>query len=292
MADLARLRGMIAGSPSQIEYALRLIESTTQQEALEAALAVVADGRCDEERLHAALITGFTACAEGERSDRGCYLRTTLLQALRGLARRSDTALLARALGTYEFIPPGRSEDAECAGMMRAAALLTINEVDDALAGFHAVRLLVDRFNSVMSGEPAATAARVLAAQRQTLPLYAFALGAHADRSEAVAESLRGLVAAPATLVHPLVERYIAADDEMMVAGLCDLILDRADRADFTAPLLEFLRDTRLYNVFRYVTSAIVAGRRRELIAHLAAQAADEPDRFKAEILREALELR
>src|SRR5215211_7318202 len=61
-------------------------------------------------------------------------------------------------------------------GARRAAALVVLGEVDPTLAGFHATRLLHDSHTSPMSGEPAVTAARVLADVGQPLPLYDCAL--------------------------------------------------------------------------------------------------------------------
>jgi hypothetical protein len=52
------------------------------------------------------------------------------------------------------------------------------------------------------------------------------------------------------------------------------------------------MRRTRLYNMYQYLASTIVATRREELIEPLEELALDERDPRKAQILRDALELR
>src|ERR1700682_919048 len=106
-----------------------------------------------------------TLNAEPRRRDSGCFQRTALVRALRGRASPDDIGLLETALWTIEIV--GRFD---AATDLRAAALVTLNDVDGALAAFHAVRLLSDAHE--MSGEPAVTAARLLAMRDELLPLY------------------------------------------------------------------------------------------------------------------------
>src|SRR5262249_34190814 len=154
-----------------------------------------------------------------------------------------------RAVSTYEFLPPGPSE---VAAELRAVALVTLNELDGTLAGFHAVHLLTDKHTSSMSGEPAVTAARVLAAQAESLALYLYVLRHDSGISEVFGECLRGLTALPRALLVPLVERYIDSRDEIVLLGLFDLLLAREADDSFHELILEFLATTRLYNIYRY----------------------------------------
>ncbi len=293
---IERLRGLPAGSAEQIDAALGLVGTATRTDLLQAALDVLADYAEDDPRPRPALLARYADYGAGARRDTGGFERAALLRALRPVARGEDAALLERAVLTYEFIPPfaGPTEGEVAAGL-RSVALVALNTVDETLAGYHAARLLIDRYTSDMSGEPAVTAARVLAAQGRPLPLYGYLLRdreAGLGVAEVVAECLRGLEKAPASALRPLVERYLGSGDEFVLLGLFDLLLARADRTAFDDDIVGFARATRLYNVYRYLVSAIVAGRDDALIDRLAGLAADEEDRLKAEILDEALALR
>ncbi len=296
-AKLERLRGLDEGSPARVEYALELAAAESNQDVLQAALDVLA--AADDPRARPVLLDRFASVADGSGGpDPGCYLRVALLRSLRYLARPDDAAALERGVTTYEFMPPftGLTRGEVAAGL-RSVALVTLNEVDETLAGYHATRLLTDRYTSPMSGEPALTAVQVLAAQGHVLPLYSFVLRESAEgdasgASEVLGESLRNLTPLPASLLPALVECYGDSRDEIVLLGLFDLLLVHETRARYDEVVLDFLRATRLYNIFRYLVSAIVASRRADLTARLEAMAAGEPDRVKAEILRDALALR
>jgi hypothetical protein len=290
-AKIERLRNLSTSPDAQIEYALRLVQAEHHPDVIQAALDVLAATADPRARL--AIVDAYAACTDGRRHDPGCYMRTALMQALRHMGSRDDVGMVEQAVSTYEFMPPftGPTEGEVAAGL-RSVALITLNEIDETLAGYHSVRLLVDRYTSSMSGEPAVTAARVLAAQDQILPLYAYVLRAEPDVPEVVGECLRHLTALPASLLAPLVERYLASADEIVLLGLFDLLLAHEAQTIFTATVLDFLRTTRFYNLYRYLVSTIVAGRRDGLIAPLEALVATEEDRLKVEILQQALELR
>lgn len=301
VAKLECLRTLAAGSPAQVDYALELAETENRQDLVEAALDALA--AAGDPRARPILLDRFVALADGRGGpDPGCYLRVALLRALRYLARRDDVPALERGVWTYEYMPPfAPPDDGEVAAGLRSVALVTLNEIDESLAGYHAARLLVDERASHMSGEPAVTAAQVLAAQGQLLPLYGYVTrGEPARRGEpaeegipeVVGECLRNLTPLPASLLPRLVERYRDATDEIVLLGLFDLLLAHEDRARYDDMALHFLRDTRLLNIYRYLASVIVASRRDGLITRLEAMAADEPMRVKAEILRDALALR
>jgi len=291
-AKLERLRALDEGSPERVEYALELAAAESTQDVLQAALDELA--AADDPRARAVLLDRFVSLTDGKGGpDPGCYLRVALVRALRYLARPDDAAALERGVTTYEFMPPFTGPTrGEVAAGLRSVALVTLNEVDETLAGYHATRMLTDRYTSPMSGEPALTAVQVLAAQGHTLPLYGYVLDEGRGVSEVLGESLRNLTPLPASLLPPLVERFGDSRDEIVLLGLFDLLLTHETRARYDEVVLDFLRATRFYNIFRYLVSAIVASRRADLTARLEAMAANEPDRVKAEILRDALALR
>jgi hypothetical protein len=287
-AKLDRLQAL--EGTAQVDYALQLVRSEKQAEVIEAALDVLIAARHPDVR--SLLLAGYAACESGTgRGDLGCHRRTDLLRRLRPLARMEDRALLEHALLTYAFLPPGR---VEVGANLRSQALVVLNDLDDALAGYHAVHLLNDTLEhtSEMSGEPAVTAAQVLASQGQTLPLYAYVLRAEPARPEVIGECLRNLTALPVSLVSRLVQRYRVSGDEIILLGLYDLLLAHPAEEPFGGVILEFLTTTRFSNLYRYLVSTIVASRRADLIAPLAKLAKNERDPAKKAILDEALALK
>lgn len=290
-AKIDRLRRLATFPDAQLDDALRLVQAENYPDVVQAALDVLASSADPRARL--AILDTYAACTDGRRRDAGCYVRTALMHALRHVARKDDAGLAEQAVSTYEFMPPftGPTEGEVAAGL-RSAALVTLNEIDERLAGYHSVRLLTDRYTSPMSGEPAVTAVRVLAAQDHPLPLYAYVVGTDPGVAEVVGECLRHLTALPASILAPLTERYLASDDEIVLLGLFDLLLAHEAHAAYHDTVLDFLRTTRLYNLYRYLVNAIIASRRESLIAAVVALADDEKDRTKAEILKQALELR
>jgi hypothetical protein len=284
-AKIAALQVLPPGSPEQVRAATTLLRDGRTVDAISAALVVLRPA--NPPGLRAALLAKYAERdADGVKRDPGGLIRIALLEALRPLALPDDTPLLERATQTYEFL------FGEATGDLRSAGLLALNEVDHELAAYHCVRLLVDGYTSTMSGEPALTAARILAAQGQQLPLYAYLTQAAATVTDVTAECLRSQVALPASLLPPLIERYIASEDEIVLLGLFDLLLARDDRDAHRDTIIDFLRTTHLLAIFRSLVSTLVAGRDEATIAELASLAEEEPEATKRAILREALSWR
>lgn len=273
----------LAGSPAeQFTFALRLVEKERNPDAVIAAAAVLEEAA--DERARPVLLARYAACErDGARRDPGGAIRIGLLRALTSVAWPDDASLFARAATTYEF------RFGEVAGDLRAAGLLALSQVDAALAGFHGVRLLHDEHTSRMSGEPAVTAVRVLAAVGQPLPLYSCVLREGNLTGEVVGECLRGLTGLPAALVPPLINRYRESRDEVVLLGLFDLLLEHPARAAFAAEVRGFLRSTMMLDLFRSLVATIVAGRDAEWLAELRRMAAAEKHPTKAAILHDAL---
>ena len=176
--------------------------------------------------------------------------------------------MLERATAVHEYLQPGPQE---VSGGPRAAALVTLANLDERLAGFHAARLIADPdpLTPAMSGEPALTAVRVLAAQDQLTVLYAWLASPGPKAPEPVAEALRAMSAAPASIVLDLVERMRGSRDEVVLLGLFDLLLATPEAERFEGVVLEFLRDTELKDLFGAIAATIIAGRRERLIQGL-----------------------
>jgi hypothetical protein len=263
-----------------IERALATLGSEKHLHRLESPLQVLAEA--DDGRIRGALVAKY---AEAEtRGDTGAMLRTAIVRALRRHASRDDVPLLERAATTYEHLPPLGTEVAES---LRAAALIAMNEVEQPLASFHAVRLLFEP--AALSGEPALTAAKVLASQDQLLPLYQYASTADpAVAPEVCAECLRSLIGAPLPVLREIAARFRECQDEIVLLGLFDLLLTHAE---FNAYILGFLAETRLDAVFQWLVTTVVATRREDLLPGLRSMRESDPDRTRRNILRDALSL-
>lgn len=273
------------GDGSPLDVGLALLRDAKNPEAL--ALALDALPSTGDARLRPAFVDKYADyAAHSGRADPGGFQRTLLLKAWRAWATLEDIAVLESALWTFEFLHPGPSE---VAGNLRGAALVTLNDLDQRLAAFHAVRLLGDQHTST-SGEPAVTAARVLAQQQQALPLYEQALEAR-GHSEVLAECLRGLPQLPLSLVLRIVEDYRETRDEIVLLGLFDMLLAHPQRTSLTGFVRDFLDATTLIDVYRVVVTSIVALRDEAFIALLRQEAQSQRAPVKAAILADALRL-
>ncbi len=282
---IRRLEALASAPEGQRAFALQLLDAEKGVQVVQAALQVLQDNPSRDAR--PALLRQYAfRDTDGNRRDPGGYIRTEILRILRQDVRHEELPLFERATWTYEFMP---GHDEVCSSV-RANALIALNEVEPTLAAYHAVRLLTDRHTARMSGEPAVTAARILASQSRHLPLYGYAVGAGAV-PEVIAECLRGLAVLPSTLLPPLVETYRNTDDEIVLIGLFDLILSHPAGAAHRDFVRQFLRETTLEDVHRYVVTAIVARREQDLIGDLVDLARSETNRRKRENLLEALSL-
>ena len=226
----------------------------------------------------------------GVKFDPGGYVRTSIVTALRPNLEPADHQLLAAAVTTYEFPPPEFKEET---ALLRGAALIALNELDDQLARFHAARLLADEYTDPMSGEPAFSAARVLGTQGEDLLLYHYAAKTEsATRPEILSEALRNLTDLPEALLAGLIERHGESIHDVVLAGLFDLLLLhetplelRPSSRDF---INEFMRSTEQFDVYHYLISTAVAqlARGNESIwADLKEHMATVNNREKADIL-------
>ncbi|TMC06891.1 MAG: hypothetical protein E6J41_17340 [Chloroflexi bacterium] len=233
---------------------------------MEAAVGLLSPG---EPELRATALAHYERlAAEPTRRDPGAHVRAALLRALQTVALPEDVGMLEGATAVHEYLPPGPQE---VAGGLRGAALVTLAQLDERLAGFHAARLIADPdpLTPSMSGEPALTAVRVLAAQDQLAALYGWLASAGPKAPEPVAEALRAMSVAPTSIVLDLVGRMGGSRDEVVLLGLFDLLLAAPEAERFEGFVLEFLRDTELKDLFGAIAATIIAGRRERLIQGL-----------------------
>jgi len=261
------------------ETALHLLRRAKTAGEIDALIQAAApDGR-----LRQALAERYDELAAAPRRDPSASLRAALLRGLRPLVTTGDQVRLERALVTYEFGPQGEN----CSGL-RAAALLALAELDPDLAETHAVHLLGDRRSEEMSGEPALTAVRYLAARGATGPLYLLALQGTAEQ-EVLAETLRSLTDVPAALVLDLAERLRASDDAVALVGLFDLLTGHPQPEAFAPFVRDWALETRQLDVLHFAAAQAVATRRAPLIEALQEAAKLSGDPRRRQLLREAL---
>jgi hypothetical protein len=266
----------------QAELGMALLARAKNPEAIASAVAMLGDSA--DPRIRQVIAQKYeTLNAEPRRRDSGCFQRTAVVRALRGRATTDDIALLETALWTVEIV--GRFD---AASELRAAALVTLNDVDGALACFHGVRLLSDAHE--MSGEPALTAARLLAMREQLLPLYGLVANG-GGMPEVRAECLRGLTGLPVSLVAYLLEQYRDEKEATVVVGLFDLVLGHPSRSEFAGFIASFLDRTQSIDLYRFAVNSIIAGRDPVLIALLRRPDGPVENSAKGTVLREALGL-
>ena len=240
-------------------------------------------GGVSPEELRSTLLDRYRAIAEeGRRRDPGCHVRVALLRGLRERVTTEDVPLLVGAVDTYESMPPSGDD---VAAMLRSTGLVVLNVIEPRLALFHACAHLSDA--DPMSAEPALTAVRVLGSQDQLAPLYAQAMALAEGQDEVVAECLRELVRAPASIVDRLAALFLESRDEVVRLGLVDLLLGHPDRDRFGPLLLECL-GTATPDVFRYGATLLVAQREVALVDALRGRAEVTADRDRARIMEEA----
>jgi hypothetical protein len=267
---------------AQVELGLVLLSRAGNPEAIATAVGIVGDSA--DPRIRQVITEKYaTLSAQPRRRDSGCFQRTALVRALRGRATSDDTALLETALWTHEII--GRFD---AASELRGAALVTLNDVDGGLACFHGVRLLGDAHE--MSGEPAVTAARLLAMREQLLPLYGL-VASGGGTPEVRAECLRGLTTLPVSLVTRLLEQYHDEQDSTVMVGVFDLLLGHASRGAFAEFIASFLDRTTSIDLYRFVVNSIVVSRDPALSALLRRPDGPGENSPKGKVLREALAL-
>ncbi len=283
-AETGRLRALRDEPEAQAAYAHELVASSRHAEAVRAAAKVLAAQPLPAAR--PAILERFRYLgADPNRRDQGAHVRGALLKALQPVSRLEDVPLLEAAAMTYEVLP---TSPEDVTGSLRATALLILAALDGELASYHAVRLLHDPRAAAMSGEPAVTAAGVLAAQQQIRVLYGYVTSSGRLVPEAVSECLRHLVDLPTTLLADVVARWSAGDDPMAWVGLIDLLLAHPAGFDHAGTVGGFLATTELLDAYRYAILALVASRDERWMALATAADAKEQDPAKRLILDDA----
>lgn len=287
-SKIQQLRSLAANPEEQAAYAMSLLNAKLGQEVVLAALQILQKHSFAPARPALLDLYAYYA-AHGDTRDPSAFTRGAIMRALRLLVQPADLPFLVQATATYVFPPPAFKEEG---APLRSAALLALNEVDDNLARYHAVRLLANEHTDPMSGEPGVTAARLLGAQEESLPLYFYVMqdGARVV-PEVVSECLTHLTTLPDALVPGILERFFAHTASLVLVGLFDLLLNHRTGPHGLEFLRTFLQDTLQLDVYQYLVSTIVASGRPALVTELVERARFEQRREKLTILCEAFTL-
>lgn len=270
----------------QAALALELLRTQEDSQLMVAALRVLVDRPYRPAR--ETLISLYQdISANGEINDPGGEKRSLILGALRQIAHRADSDLFEDAALTYEFLPPAFREES---GPLRAAAIVGLNDFNDEAARFHAARILVEKYSDPMSGEPAVTAARVLASQDQVHNLYQYLYQVESELlPEVASECLRLLITVPSSLIPALIERFSQSKNDLILAGLFELLVNHHDGPFGQEFILSFMKESDRYDLYRYLVALVVAESRKSLLPLILPFLKFERDSTKARILIELL---
>jgi hypothetical protein len=283
---LRKLRSLEGTPAEQADYAVQLLSASIGLEVIKAALAVLAKNPMPKARSALRDLYWHYTENDGKR-DPAAYTRSAILTALHPIMGMDDTELVVDAVTTYQFLPPGFEEEA---ALLRSTAIVLLSELDDRLAAFFAARLLADGYTEAMSGEPALTAARVLAAQGELLPLYSYVVrpqqGAH---PEIVSECMRNLGNAPDEVIDELVDQFGASDNRAALVGLFDMLVSGSQAPRHSGFLANYLRDSEDSDLYRYLVTIMLTSPIGAVRQTLVDTVQGEEDPYKSEVLREVL---
>ena len=287
-SNIGELRSLVGDPHAQAVYATSLLRPRQTRDVLLAALDVLAAHPVADAR-EPLLAIYETYRRSGSARDPGAFTRRAILAALRPLATPADLPLILDAVATYEFLPPDFTEDAI---LLRAAALVILNELDDVPARYHAARLLVDPYADRMSGEPSLSAARVLASQAEFVSLFQYAMQP-AERAlpEVVSECLTNLVGMPEPLIAGVLVHFAERTEPIVLVGLIDLMLGYPESPEVGEFLADMLASPADLDAYRYLTMSLITSHNPRFIDQLLAAARFERNPHRAAILLDALDL-
>lgn len=287
-AQLQQLRALASDPQAQADFAVSLLNTRYGPEVVLAALQTLTSIPWPAARPGLLELYQYYS-GRGQKLDPAAYMRAAILRALREIVMPENIPFLAQATDTFVFPPPEFREEG---AMLRSAALLALTAVEDDLARYHAVRLLANEHTDGMSGEPALTAAKVLAAQGETLPLYFYVMqdGARV-LPEVVSTCLSNLTTLRPDLLPGILSRYMDSIHEVILVGLFDLLLNHRNGVQGVEFLTQFLQQSQHLDAYRYLVVTMVTSGKRDVVQYLIDASRVGLPKAKAAILREAMAL-
>lgn len=290
---LQGLRDLATDPTAQAAHAATLLDPRHGAEVILAALQILTRNP------HAAARPALWALYDAyggrhQQRDPAAYMRSAIVRALSEVVLPADVPRLAEVTATYVFPPPEFKEEG---AMLRSAALAALSELDDDLARYHAVRLLANEHTDTMSGEPAVTAAKVLAARGEILPLYFYVMQDGARTlPEVVSVCLGNLTALRTDLLPDLLARFNSKSgeretSEIILVGLFDLLLNHEEGPQAVDFLATFLQTSNQLDAYRYLVVTMATSGNPALTQLLIDQAGATTSRDKATLLLDGLQL-
>jgi len=290
---IQQLRDLATDPTAQAAHAATLLDLRHGVEVILAAVQILT------RHPHAAARSALWALYQAysgrhQQRDPAAYIRSAIVRALRDVVLPEDVAALAEVTETYIFPPPEFKEEG---AMLRSAALAALNELDDDLARYHAVRLLANEHTDPMSGEPALTAAKVLAARGEILPLYFYVMQDGARTlPEVTSVCLGNLVSLRLDLLPALLTRFTAKageaeTNEIILVGLFDLLINHDEGPQAIDFLEKFLQTSTQLDAYRYLVVTMAMSGNPRLTELLVEQAGATTSRDKAGLLLDGLQL-
>lgn len=198
---------------------------------------------------------------EQEDRDRAGLIREKLTCLLAVIGHPDDIDIYRKGVVTYH-----RQPVSDTAQNLRAAALVGLARVDQALACTYAVKLLGEPDTSQLNCEPSMTAVRVLERFGRVLPVYQFLLLRGEDflrdaQGEVVGLAFESLGADfPVAAYRSLAEHFIALDAPAACSGIINYIT--MHRVAELYPMLHHIAsETRHDDLHRYAVIMLAAAR-------------------------------
>jgi hypothetical protein len=278
----------LQGEPNELAaFAAAVLNENPNQQELIAVLQTLAENPHPQARLRLGeLFDEYSS--SGQVMDPGGQIRYWIIRALQPIAKPVDTPLFEKAALTYEYLPPQFREEA---GPLRMAGVTALADLDEELAALHASRLLVEKSSDPMSGEPSVTAARLLATLGHSVSLYQYLYqDPNETLPEVLSECLHLLTTISTSLVPSLIARFSTSDNDLVLAGLFDLLISHYEGLQGEEFLISFLEKSKRYDAYRYLIALIIAERREDLLPTLLPILRFERDKEKVFILLDAFE--
>lgn len=278
-----RLRAL-RGSPAALrEHVLSILADEGSPDILRLALESL--GELVQMSDRPELLSVFSYFSEnGPKRDPVGTVRVEVLKALWHLRSRDDRELAAAAVRTFE---PGFNSNGE---LIRAAGLAVMGAIDPETAALMAAQILGSGDANQFNGEPSLTAVRLLASLEERSALLLFALGPP-SQPELAAEALRSLAGIPMEFLAGLIQSASKSEDETILVGLADLIVQLPPAPETLAAARGLLRDAPLPELYEFFVSSVVASRRQDLLALVLEALPSEMSAKRLQGARNALEL-
>jgi hypothetical protein len=149
----------------------------------------------------------------------------------------------------------------------------------------------MERYTDPMSGEPAITAAKVLGRVNFHTSLYQYLFQDVTQLiPEVASECLHHLTTVPISLIPGLIDRFGESENDLILAGLFDLLIGHESGVQGREYLLSFVESSKRYDAYRYLVALIISDSRGELLPTVLPLIKNEKDESKVFILIDAFD--